>query len=215
MQKYVEQPQLLGGVKFDIRQFVLVTSVDPLVVWFYDACYMRVASHSYSLSPQGIQDRYAQLCNFSVQKHATGFEGRADSDSQDGGSGAVGDQTERSRYDGNVCSHRQFVKTLQDRHGEEGGTKLWHDTIQPAMRHLCVQTLKAASQSSLVARPQCFELYGFDIVLDHKYRPWLLEVNLSPALNHRTPMLCQLYHHMVWAATPMATSMSSFCVDVV
>lgn len=35
---------------------------------------------------------------------------------------------------------------------------------------------------------QCFQVFGFDVMLDGNGRPWLLEVNLDPALGTESPI---------------------------
>ncbi|KAH8052113.1 hypothetical protein JL720_14995 [Aureococcus anophagefferens] len=69
-QKYVERPLLFHGRKFDVRQWVLVTSLAPLVVWGFSDCYARFASAPWDLAGPGLGDRFAHLCNHSVQRDA-------------------------------------------------------------------------------------------------------------------------------------------------
>ncbi|OMJ96107.1 hypothetical protein SteCoe_280 [Stentor coeruleus] len=64
------------------------------------------------------------------------------------------------------------------------------ENILKKIHYIIIQTLKAVSDL-IETKPRCFELYGFDIIIDSEYKPWLLEVNLSPACAERNDFLIQ------------------------
>jgi hypothetical protein len=43
----------------------------------------------------------------------------------------------------------------------------------------------------------CFEVFGFDVLLDTQLRAWLLEVNTCPALNADSPLDMEVKTKMV------------------
>lgn len=66
------------------------------------------------------------------------------------------------------------------------------------IQKLTVKTIIACHQgiahSYRSAKPQdtesslCFQILGFDIFIDHKARPWLIEVNQSPSFQADSPL---------------------------
>ena len=77
VQKYIERPLLVRiNRKFDIRQWVLVTSVDPLVLYGFSECYLRLSGERFSLSSHDLQKPSIHLCNHAIQKQKLSVKGR-------------------------------------------------------------------------------------------------------------------------------------------
>lgn len=50
------------------------------------------------------------------------------------------------------------------------------------------QHILGALRRSVPHRSNCFELFGYDIMLDSNLKPWLIEINLSPSLACESPL---------------------------
>ena len=46
----------------------------------------------------------------------------------------------------------------------------------------CEDLMFQASKQTCIHRSNCFEIYGYDILIDSDLKPWLVEINLSPSL---------------------------------
>lgn len=167
VQKYVGRPLLLrGGQKFDIRQWVCVRSIDPLEAYMYSDCYLRLCCEPFDLGD--LANRRRHISNWAVNKSNSNV------------------------VDGAVLTLQDFKKELMH---FTGRSSCWDEELLPKVRTIVLHCLNSV-RHRLVQRTSCFEVYGFDLMVDADLTPWLLEVNLSPACETRTPWLATLLQCM-------------------
>ena len=71
--KYVHNPHLIDGYKYDLRIYVLVTCFDPLRIFLFKEGLARFATEKYTNNSKFLNKRYIHLTNYSVNKHGDGF----------------------------------------------------------------------------------------------------------------------------------------------
>jgi len=172
VQRYVARPYLINQTKFDLRLYVLVTSMNPLRIYLYDDGLVRFASNKYTNESNKVGDVYTHLTNYSINKNSSTYMTNEDSTSAQG--------------------HKWTLKSLWRHFDAEG---IDHSVIWEKIKDLMIKTIISAEgsmsalfQSNVSSRYSCYELFGFDILLDSRLKPWLIEVNISPSL-HSTSTL--------------------------
>ncbi|XP_063404870.1 tubulin polyglutamylase TTLL7-like [Mytilus trossulus] len=156
VQRYIAKPMLIGGYKFDLRIYVAVPSFHPLSVYIYEEGIVRFSTEKYDLNT--LTNVFAHLTNTSINKHSPSYT----TDKEYIGPGCKWTLTQLRHY-----FHQNNI----------------NDNI------LWIRILNIIILTILIQAPQvpkctnCFELYGFDVLIDENLKPWLLEVNFSPSLS--------------------------------
>ncbi|RLN93724.1 hypothetical protein BBJ28_00009847 [Nothophytophthora sp. Chile5] len=170
-QRYIANPFLIHGLKFDLRVYVAVTSYDPLRVFLFDDGLVRFCTEKYSTSKSALQNPFSHLTNYSInKKNASAFHKSQDD--------AEADETHA--LSSSKWSLQMLFKFLRD---QGKGREL--ERFQQALEDLVVKTLVAVegklapTASNSGSRRNGFELYGFDVLLEgEEMKPRLLETVL-------------------------------------
>ena len=74
VQRYISKPYLIEGLKFDLRIYVLVVSVDPLEVYIYKEGLGRFATEQYIMpNKDNMEDVCMHLTNYAINKDSEKF----------------------------------------------------------------------------------------------------------------------------------------------
>uniref|UniRef100_A0A8C6RQX8 Tubulin tyrosine ligase-like family, member 13 n=1 Tax=Nannospalax galili TaxID=1026970 RepID=A0A8C6RQX8_NANGA len=166
-QQYITKPFLIDGFKFDMRIYVLITSCDPLRIFMYEEGLARFATMPYvEPSHNNLEDVCMHLTNYAINKHNENFVH----------DDAVGSKRKLSTLNAWLREHSNDPR------------ELWGD-IEDIIIKTIISAHSVLRHNYRTCFPQylsggtcaCFEILGFDILLDHKLKPWLLEVNHSPS----------------------------------
>lgn len=161
VQKYIENPMLILRKKFDIRQWVLLTSFNPVTCWFYERCYLRFGVEDFIID--NLKNKFIHLTNNSIQKNSELFD--------------------NSEIQGSMWYSEELAEYIREQTGQD----LWEEKIKPKVKEIVLYSFECA-QEIVENRKNSVELFGFDIMIDEEYNPWLIEINSSPAMDYSTPV---------------------------
>ncbi|KAM4876287.1 LOW QUALITY PROTEIN: tubulin polyglutamylase TTLL11 [Thomomys bottae] len=168
VQEYICKPLLIDKLKFDIRLYVLLKSLEPLEIYIAKDGLSRFCTEPYQEpNPQNLHHVFMHLTNYSLNIHSNNF---IHSDCASTG------------------SKRTFSSILY-RLSSKGVDikKVWSDIISLVIKTVIALTpeLKVFYQLDIPTGrpgPTCFQILGFDILLMKNLKPMLLEVNANPSM---------------------------------
>ncbi|KAA0197029.1 Tubulin polyglutamylase TTLL13 [Fasciolopsis buskii] len=182
-QVYLSKPFLIDGYKFDMRVYVLLTSCDPLRIYVFRDGLVRFTTIPYAEPNQrNMHNMYMHLTNYAVQKHSEGFV----RDDEEGGT--------KRRI---TTLNRWFVE-----HGHDV-KKIWAEVDDVIVKTIFsgYSVLRHNYRTCFpnhVQTSACFEILGFDIMFNHKLKPYVLEVNHSPSFTTDSKLDREIKEAMLW-----------------
>ncbi|XP_077354031.1 tubulin polyglutamylase TTLL11 isoform X2 [Festucalex cinctus] len=168
VQEYVHKPLLVDKLKFDIRLYVLLKSLEPLEIYIAKEGLTRFCTEPYQEpSQKNLGHVFMHLTNYSLNVHSGNF---VHSESQSTGS-------------------KRTLSSVLQRLAAKGVDvkRVWSDIIALVIKTVVavVPQLKVYYQADIPPGkpgPSCFQILGFDILLMKNLKPVLLEVNANPSM---------------------------------
>lgn len=177
VQEYVRNPLLLEGKKFDLRVYVLLTSIREPSIFIFEDGLVRICTDAYEAPTESnVKNACKHLTNYAVNKRNPNFVYNTDSTRQD-----IGNKRNFKFFNSWMESQGHSSADFWSKVGDIVTKTIL--AAQPQLANVYNSCFPIANEGYT-----CFEVLGFDILVDDKLKPWLLEVNHTPSFATDTPL---------------------------
>eukprot|EP00128_Syssomonas_multiformis_P017384 Colp12_sorted_trinity150504_noHs@34055 len=167
VQRYISDPFLIDGRKFDLRTYAVVTSWEPLRLYFHQYGSAKIASVKFQKG--NFDNKCMHITNYDTQKDCPGFSEKHDYNPFKG-------------KRGNLWSMAQFREYVAEQGYDD--VAMWKGLEDSVVRMfmLAEANMRAHVKAHVPHRNNAFQLYGVDVMFDSSLKPWILEVNQMPSM---------------------------------
>ena len=172
IQKYLDNPLLYYGRKFDIRCYVLVDYC--FNVFMCREGHLKACSQNYDLKDLNI---FTHITNYSLQKRCKDF----------------------AKYEqGNEISFKKFIELLDNTNIIKGRGKKIFNKIYSKMKEEIQLSMNCIGRKLKgIPKVLSFQIFGYDFIIDKEYNPWILEINDNPGLEISSELISHLIPRMI------------------
>ena len=164
VQRYIHNPLLVKNHKFDFRIYMMVASVNPMIVYYHDG-FLRVSLFEYDVTKN---EKAMHLTNTAQSRLAM----------KKAMEGGAKNQTELEDFQfWNLTRFTDYlveIGKIEDRS--------WLDNyLRPQFQH-AMQHLIRMTQNTFYPISSSWKLLGIDFMLDEDLKLWFIEANVGPEL---------------------------------
>lgn len=164
--KYISNPHLLNRRKYDLRLYVLITSINPLIIYVFDDGLVRITTEDYELNLNSLENVFIHLTNTCLNDKSDKYKINNDPNAEYG--------------------NTWTVKTLK-KHLEKEGFE-WSEIFNKIKDFLVKQFItmekyeREEQKKKFYYNNNLYGLFGVDVLLDNNLNPWLIECNAFPSI---------------------------------
>ena len=172
LQKYLDNPLLYNGRKFDIRCYVLVDYC--FNVFMCREGHLKACSQKYDLNDLDI---FKHITNYSLQKRCKDF----------------------AKYEqGNEISFNKFIELLDNTSKVKGrGKKIFNKIYSKMKEEIQISMNAIGRKLKGIPKVLSFQIFGYDFIIDKEYNPWILEINDNPGMEISSELISHLIPRMI------------------